>query len=73
MNKCSTLKLNVVYVLETDQVAKRAASTKEQVAEIVRMHIRDRQFGILEELKVHVLYLNIPERSAGCHALILLL
>ena len=44
---------------QVPRVAKARGIDEKKVAELVRMHIRDRQFGILGEPTVHVLHLNM--------------
>lgn len=44
---------------QVPRVARARGIDKEKVAALVRMHIRDRQFGILGEPTVHVLRLNM--------------
>lgn len=44
---------------QVPRVAKVRGIEEKKVAELVRMHIRDRQFGILGEPTVHVLHLNM--------------
>jgi K+-transporting ATPase ATPase C chain len=44
---------------QVPRVAKARGMDERKVAEFVRLHIRDRQFGILGEPTVHVLHLNM--------------
>lgn len=44
---------------QAPRVAKARGIDERKIAELVRMHIRDRQFGILGEPTVHVLHLNM--------------
>jgi len=44
---------------QAPRVAKARGIDERKVAELVRMHIQDRQFGILGEPTVHVLHLNM--------------
>jgi K+-transporting ATPase ATPase C chain len=44
---------------QVPRVAKARGIDERKVAELVRIHIRDRQFGILGEPAVHVLHLNM--------------
>lgn len=44
---------------QVSRVAKARGIDERKVADLVRMHIRDRQFGILGEPTVHVLRLNM--------------
>jgi K+-transporting ATPase ATPase C chain len=44
---------------QAPRVARARGIDERKVAELVRMHIRDRQFGILGEPTVHVLHLNM--------------
>jgi K+-transporting ATPase ATPase C chain len=44
---------------QVSRVAKARGIDKGEVAELVRMHIKERQFGILGEPTVHVLHLNM--------------
>ncbi len=44
---------------QTSRVARARGIDEKKVAGLVRLHIRDRQFGILGEPTVHVLHLNM--------------
>jgi potassium-transporting ATPase KdpC subunit len=43
---------------QTSRIARARGIDEKKVADLVRLHIRDRQFGILGEPTVHVLHLN---------------
>jgi K+-transporting ATPase ATPase C chain len=44
---------------QVSRVAKARGTSKRDIEELVRMHIRDRQFGVFGEPTVHVLHLNM--------------